>query len=192
MRIYYCKSNETPDIDRISSIMPADRIEKSLRLPKEKQPASFAAGLLLSYAILSVGEIDSKLFTLPNGKPVLLNSPYHISLSHSKNHAIAAIHTKNIGVDIQVISLPRSKLIQRVCSTQEAAYIAASPCPATAFTSLWVLKESYVKLTGCGITENISAINFVINKDNIAGPSGCSFTLCYEVEGAVIGTCLED
>lgn len=192
MTIYYCNSYKMPDVHRVSRILPKERMEKSLRLPLHKQPASLAAGMLLSYALLRVGESDNNVHILPSGKPVILDSSWHISLSHSGNHAVCGIHTKPIGIDIQTISLPRQSLIARVCSEQEVEYIANSSCPAHAFTCLWVLKESYVKLLGCGITENLRKISFDISSDKIIGPHGYSYSLCYEIDDAIVGICIEE
>lgn len=192
MKLYYCRAVDGFDYTRAQALIDPERLARTRRLPPNKQPASLTAGLLMRYSLLQERIPYGCLQLLPSGKPHLLWGDKYISISHSQHHAICGVDRFPIGVDIQVISLPRDRLICRVCSRLEQEYIYKSPCPATAFTSLWVLKESYVKLLGCGIGTDLAAISFDMKEDSIQGPKGYSFKLSHEIAGAVIGVCTQN
>lgn len=192
MKLYYCPAVDDFDYTRAEALIDPQRLARTLRLPPTKRPASFVAGLLLRYGLLKANIPYHQLRLLPNGKPYLLGEAAYISISHSAHHAICGVDRNPIGVDIQTISMPRERLIRRVCSLTEQEYIHRAPCPATAFTCLWVLKESYVKLLGCGIGTDLAAISFIMTGDQIQGPEGYRFQLSYEVKGAVIGVCIQN
>ena len=76
-----------------------------------------------------------------NGKPFFPNRPdVYFSISHSGNFALCAIDFFPVGADIEFIRPVSSALIRRVCGELEAQ--------AADFFTLWVLKESLVKLRG--------------------------------------------
>lgn len=192
MKLYYCRANHGFDYRRAEALIDPLRLARTRRLPSDKQPVSLVGGLLLRYALLLEQVPYHSLMLLPSGKPCLSWEGKHISLSHSGDHAICGLGDEPLGVDIQIISLPRDRLIHRVCSPAEQVYIREAPCPATAFTCLWVLKESYVKLLGCGIGTDLRAISFSIDGEHVRGPEGYTFELSFEIEGAVIGVCTQN
>lgn len=78
-----------------------------------------------------------------SGKPYLLDSPYYISLSHSGNLAVCAVHESPVGIDVEHItgrriSRPLRKVFEPGLSDTE---ILTRFCTA----------EAYTKLTGEGI-----------------------------------------
>lgn len=76
-----------------------------------------------------------------HGKPFFPERPdIHFSISHSGSFALCAVDFFPVGADIEFIRPVTPSLISRVCSEAETQH--------SDFFSLWVLKESLVKLRG--------------------------------------------
>ena len=103
------------------------------------------------------------------GKPSA-NVPLYFNVSHSGNYVLCAVSDKPIGVDIEQIKPFRTGMVARYFTKDEAAYIWGGATPATEtvtdpeictrFYRTWTAKESYVKMTGTGISTDLSAVAF--------------------------------
>ena len=118
------------------------------------------------------------LTSTPNGQPLLPNTPYATSLSHSNSHvAIAIAKAQTVGVDIERFPPrnPMHGLMDVICAAAEAAVIEALPEAARtpALLRLWTRKEALLKAFGVGLREAPSAI--VADIDHaIAPPASAS------------------
>ena len=75
------------------------------------------------------------------GKPYFPDRPdICFSLSHTKTHLLAAVSGRPVGADIETRRPVRPGVAERVCAPEELG--------AFDFFELWVLKESFVKVTG--------------------------------------------
>lgn len=147
----------------------AYRREKVLayKLRKDKN-LSLAAGLLIDVGLSEFGlrERDISFTYGKNGKPSIREYPdIHFNVSHSGNFAIAAFAGKETGCDIEKteknIDLKISEMF--FCPT-ECEYINSfddKDGKINAFYRLWVLKESFIKATGCGMSVPLDS--FCIN-----------------------------
>lgn len=143
-------SNE--QLSRCLSQLPAWRQEYVLHFKHPQDQKRSAVGwLILSYAMTQ--EYGIKHLPVPacssHGKPFFSekNMPF-FNISHSDTFVGCALHSDDIGLDIQKLVSPRPSLVQRVCTSEELAGI-NSP---EDFCRIWAMKESAVKLTGEGIT----------------------------------------
>lgn len=103
------------------------------------------------------------------GKPSA-NVPLYFNVSHSGEYVLCAVSDKPIGVDIEQITPFRAGMVARYFTKDEAAYIWGDTTPTTEtvidpeictrFYRTWTAKESYVKMTGTGISTDLSAIAF--------------------------------
>ena len=75
----------------------------------------------------------------------------HFSLSHGKTHILAAVSEAPVGADVETVRPVRAGVPERVCTQAELSEFD--------FFELWVLKESYVKLTG-DIRTPVSRLHF--------------------------------
>ncbi|MBQ6904123.1 MAG: 4'-phosphopantetheinyl transferase superfamily protein, partial [Lachnospiraceae bacterium] len=99
-----------------------------------------------------------------HGKPYLRSHPaFCVSLSHAGNIALCAISEAEIGADVQDHrDMPPERILQianRFYAPPERELLAAVKDPeeqAALFFRLWAAKESYIKLTGRGISEELS------------------------------------
>ena len=104
--------------------------------------ASPAAHALLRHAVFQAYGIGiPKIGRAENGKPYFPERPdIHFSLSHTKTHVLVAVSDKPVGVDVETVRPVRRGVPERVCSPDEQRQFD--------FFELWVLKESFLKVTG--------------------------------------------
>lgn len=103
-----------------------------------------------------------------NGKPYFEGEKTCVSLSHGDGVCVAAISDCEVGVDTERIKGDGERLTaiaRRYFAPDEAEYTAAEPIPR--FYEIWCKKESYVKLTGKGISSGLSKFS-VLNGEGIA------------------------
>ena len=110
----------------------------------------------------------------PHGKPYFATGDLHFSISHTKNHVFCAISHKNIGIDAEECARNVSpNLAKKVLSPSEFALWQDYHSPDEALLRLWVLKESYAKLTGRGLGEYLYHTNFDPADPRIQVIDGC-------------------
>jgi len=94
----------------------------------------------------------------PYGKPFLKSYPdIHFSLSHCPRGVFCAVSDVPIGVDVEEIQYDRD-VATEVFSEEENNLIRNAVSPEIKFTELWTMKESYLKLTGTGFTDDVKGI----------------------------------
>lgn len=142
------------------------RREKILRMHRrEEQIRSLSAGLLLHGALceqLGLCAEPTPAFELgygENGKPFLKDyRELYFNLSHSGDYVALALGESPSGVDIQEKTRVREGIARRFFT--EADNCRLSECGEMErrdlFFRMWSIKESYVKLTGKGISEGLS------------------------------------
>lgn len=141
--------------------------------------------LLLKRAVADMGEDENKISygINKNGKPYFESLPYYFNISHSGNMIICAVSDEEIGCDIEKHRPFSPSVAGKYFSPEEIAFAEGSPA---AFTRLWVLKESLVKLKGAGLKEIENAVfNFTDGKPSLEGYSFFEF----EKEGYSAAVC---
>ena len=108
-----------------------------------------------------------ELFADENGKPQLSDYPYlHMNLSHSGHYAACALSDHPVGIDVQVITAFREPLVRRCFTPAEREMLSKSQEPDRAFTLLWALKESYIKLSGQGLRIPMNSFSVEMTREN--------------------------
>ena len=83
---------------------------------------------------------------LPSGRPILKNSEYKISISHTKGYvAVAFSEAEYVGVDIEYPSERVAKIYKRFVSEFEEQFIPDSR-KVEYYSMMWSLKESMYKM----------------------------------------------
>lgn len=98
-----------------------------------------------------------------SGKPYLLGEDIFFNLSHSENLVACIISSYEVGVDVQKITDNNEKVINRFFTAEEKCAIEESEDKNLSFTRIWTLKESYLKMTGQGISGELNKIDFSKN-----------------------------
>ena len=120
-----------------------------------------AAKLLAISLGKSVLNKEIKIEYEDSGKPYINDSTYGISISHSKDVILVAIHDNLIGADIENIRTFDDRLIKTYFTPEEAQFATDTE----KFFTVWTIKEAYLKLTGEGL-KGIKKLN-VINSGKI-------------------------
>lgn len=88
------------------------------------------------------------------GKPFLAHHPHiHFNMSHCKRAVTCLLANYPVGIDVEEINPFDSDVARYVLNSKEYDRVTNSNDPATAFTTLWTIKESLIKLTGRGIDD---------------------------------------
>ena len=96
-------------------------------------------------------------------KPLVYNNSYYFNKSHTKDLSALIIDNTYCGIDLEYIRKYKDGLARKICSNNEYNYLSNSNNKDYDFTLLWVLKESYLKCIGIGITCPLKDINFIEN-----------------------------
>lgn len=141
--------------------LPQWRLRKAMSYRRDIDRFLCAKSFLLLEEMLldrfGLGRCPEFLFE-SQGKPYLKNHPgIFFNISHCRRGIVCAVSDSPVGVDIEEIQFDEA-LAAMVLSPEELASVRASGEPDVAFTRLWTLKESYLKLTGEGIRDNMKEV----------------------------------
>ena len=92
-----------------------------------------------------------------HGKPYFReNLGIHFNISHSGVYGACALSFIPCGLDIQEVRKVRSrKMLERVLSREEQELVQKAQNPEVEFCRFWARKESFLKLSGDGITRSM-------------------------------------
>lgn len=127
---------------------------------------SLGAGALLVFALDDAGipPADRRIARTPQGKPYLPDRPdVHISLSHSGTKVLCAVADRPVGCDAERVDGRHLRVAKRFFTPEENELLAAADTPEARyvlFTRLWVLKESFLKVTGDGLSRPMNSFSF--------------------------------
>lgn len=149
--IFYTK---IPEMDQ-----PQERLTEQPG-PNKKQKESMTGQRLLAYGLRHLYHLSLSDTIKGQGKqkkPYFKSHPQiHYNISHSGEYAVCAFSTSEIGVDIQRHrQLDYEKMAMRTLSQNEYTCWKAAASAEKEFYHYWVLKESYLKWTGEGITRDL-------------------------------------
>ncbi|MEE1155169.1 MAG: 4'-phosphopantetheinyl transferase superfamily protein [Acutalibacteraceae bacterium] len=155
------------------NLMSAYRKNKIDRLiPRKSKNLSLGAGILLDYYLRQhkLQEKEMVYSFNQSEKPYFSNYPnLHFNLSHSGNIAICVFSDKEVGCDIEQIDKPLEDVAKRFFTENEYRYIFKNTLDsekAERFYRIWTLKESYLKLTGKGLSGGLDSFSIKINNEN--------------------------
>lgn len=118
------------------------------------------------------------------GKPYFRDHPnLHFNLSHCNRAVVCAIDKNPIGIDVEIIHKFDEELARYISTYKEFETIIKSPDPSLSFTILWTKKESFMKLTGKGLSTRQEIQDCLFNN------SSRFFTSVNETGGYVITSC---
>ncbi|MEO1816557.1 MAG: 4'-phosphopantetheinyl transferase superfamily protein [Acetobacterium sp.] len=146
-------------------LLPDERQKKATTYcQKIDQKLSVLGYVLLNYGLKNeYGITENIIFSYSaKGKPFLTHYPQiHFNISHCRNGAICAIHTSAIGVDIETVAAYDAELAEHVCNKRELKVINKSDNKALTFTKIWTIKESLMKKTGAGLSDDLKTISTI-------------------------------
>lgn len=164
-------------------ILPPERQTRINRYRRTiDKKLSAVSYIILLYALAKNYDIKNpEILITEHGKPCLTNYPdIYFNISHCEKGCICAVSDTSVGVDIQEIRPYFSEIAERVCSAEEMNVINSTHNKAREFTKIWTMKESYVKMTGKGISDDIKLINIFNHSQGI---------VLYEIDDCFISVC---
>ena len=172
------------------------RKDKIVRYRKEKdRKQSLGAGYLLKSCLDEYGINIEDIYYGENGKPEI--EGVYFNLSHSFNKVVCVISDKPIGCDIEKIGELKEKIAERFFTNSENEHLNrfSGDEKTDEFYRLWTMKESYMKMTGEGMSLPLDRVEFVFDS-NIKVYRDKQLCDCiiteYEVPGYKLTICAED
>jgi phosphopantetheine--protein transferase-like protein len=152
--------------DLISQFQFSDNeLENFTKIKHETRKREYLATRLLLQKLLNK---KVEIEYLQSGKPLLKNSHFNISISHSANFVAIIISTKKIGIDIENTNRNITKIATKFLSSDEIEHIKKTENKQIATTLYWSAKEAIFKCTnenGIQINEQIAILPFEIKKE---------------------------
>lgn len=134
--------------------------------------------LLSEYLLYNYFFPNEEFFYNQYGKPYLKNKYFNIS--HADNYLLLGIADEEIGVDMQKITFKKN--VEKLFSEEEQNLLKTAK--EKMFTRYWVLKESYAKYLGVGISKKI--LQETIKKKDVY------FYEYEDLNGYMIAVCLKN
>lgn len=157
------------ELDVLVSRLDPVELERFHRFRPEVKKQEFALGKALTRFALSRATGRTTVpwvFTVDRrGKPGLgpPHSSLHFNLSHTKGLlAVAVTSGHPVGIDVETIE-PRSEdIARRFFAPEEVSLLESTPADrrVTLFTTLWTLKEAYMKAHGDGLSIPLESFHF--------------------------------
>ncbi|NLA82700.1 MAG: 4'-phosphopantetheinyl transferase superfamily protein [Clostridiaceae bacterium] len=170
---------------------------RSYRFVKDRA-LSLGAGLLLNYAygrLLPTGAWPSDMHFNDYGKPFWAEGGAPgFNLSHAGIYVACAIGSGPVGVDIEEVGEKDENLTRRCfVGTELPQILSEGQVMEEAFCRHWVLKESYVKFLGAGLSLDPLRIEILIDQGIRLRQDGleqaCSLALYEELPGYKLALC---
>ncbi len=153
---------------------------------------SLGAGLLLKH-VLEIHDIQNPgIYFGMHGKPEVRGLCFN--LSHSKDMVLCAVSDKAIGCDVEAISCAPQKVADRFLCDGEKEYLNnfSGEMREKAFCRFWTMKESYVKMTGEGLSPAPKSFEMKMEEELCVYRKGirqdCHFQE-YELPGYAVTVC---
>ena len=164
--LYIMNISGLPDPAEHREIMDGlweERKQKILRYQRaENRRQSLGAGRLLQHALQRRGLEAAELRYGPNGKPEAAGM--HFNLSHSDEWVACAVSDQPVGCDLEKIGPVHEGIAKRFFTENEVRYLECFDGQAKLdeFFRLWTMKESYMKMTGEGLSLGLNHCEFVL------------------------------
>ena len=134
-----------------------ERIEKCTNAGQKKRLV--CTGVLLQGLLKAQGVTTGQIAYEENGKPYIDGKEdLFYNISHSGNKVIIVLSGQPVGIDIQATVPYKEALVNKICSMEERD--AHGNDLVRHLNLIWAVKESYTKLTGQGITVELSDVGY--------------------------------
>ena len=207
VKLYVADISNLPDpmsTPELLSKLPLERQQRILNMKQEKsRQQSMGVGLLLQKVLALYHMQDSQVYIGEHGKPMVEGLEF--SLAHSGNIVICAVSDEPIGCDVEKLRKAPNGVAERYFSDSERGYLSRFSGEEydRAFFRLWTMKESYVKMTGEGLSVPFEAYEVAIDQDCIPSAresyarvirdgdmQGCHLRFV-QLQGYIVSVCAE-
>ncbi len=170
MFLYYMNVSDL-NFEDLKNFVSEDRLKYSKKYFNQKDRIlSISGEVLLRYILRKIEIYNPIIVNDYYGKPFLKNFPnIHFNISHCEEYVFCGVSNYPIGVDIECIHDIDLNIAKTQFHPKEYEYINNSNDKIESFFEIWVLKESYLKMKGIGLSLGLKSfyINIDEDKDNI-------------------------
>lgn len=140
------------------------KMEKVIRyrMPDDRK-RSLGAGIIIRKILDENGLTESCLRYSDNEKPVV--DGLFFNVSHAGDYVVGVLSDCEVGCDIEKNANAPLEVAEHYFYHSELAYIKAAKNKDKAFFTLWTLKESYMKMTGRGMSLPLDSFEVVPTAD---------------------------
>lgn len=184
------------EFPEIMNGLPEERKQKTLRYKQlNDRKQSLGAGLLLEKVLRIRGKSMETIRYGEHGKPEI--DGIYFNLSHSHDIAVCAVSDKPVGCDVEKIEEVTKRIAERFFTENEIAYLERfeEEEKLNEFFRIWTMKESYMKMTGEGMSLGLKNFEFIFrDKVEVYRENNlCSCTIKeYEIPGYKLTVCAEE
>lgn len=149
---------------------------------------SLAASLLLRIALLEehISYEETCFSKGRHGKPLLTNSSLYFNVSHAGERAMCALADREVGADVESLFRfeKRKKgpehIAGKCLNPKELAILEGSDRYEEELIRVWTKKESYVKMTGEGLSRDFTTVDTTVENcyEQRILPGGYCATVC--------------
>ena len=163
MKLYRININALDDPlqnEKLLEQVGPERRKKVIRyLQPDDRKRSLGAGIMIRKILNGNGLSESSLKYSENGKP--LADHLHFNISHAGDYVVGVVSDGEVGCDIERNVNAPLEIAEHYFHSTEREYIEAASDPGKAFFTLWTLKESYMKMTGRGMSLPLDSFEVV-------------------------------
>lgn len=160
MEIYYAFLSDytEEELSNLFFLLPKEKQEQLEKVKNQKSKnESILSWYLLRKALSKKSINDFSVAFSERGKPYLLDIPYFFNISHSGDFVFCAVSENEVGIDVQKIQPVSKSLVNKVLCENERKTICGCD---DGFIWYWAVKESFVKFSQKGITEEMFSLDF--------------------------------
>ena len=198
MKLYRININHFEDPlenERLLDLVGAKRQKKVIRYCRpDDRKRSLGAGIIIKKILDENGLSESSLKYLENGKPVVEKQKLYFNVSHAGDYVVGVLSDHEVGCDIEKKEDAPLEIARHYFTPGEYEYIKSADDKDKAFFTLWTLKESYMKMTGRGMSQPLDSFEIIRTADGfILGKSSerhCFFQTV-EFDGYIFSVCNE-
>lgn len=183
---FYQLKYDLGEVARWGSFLSAVEVERRGLMKAESRKRSFLLGRaalrILLGDLTGAAPAEIELDILNNGRVVAPKTPFHVSIAHSGDRAVAIASKRRVGIDIeQIVEKPES-LLRFVLHEDEFDHVNALPVPNHHRLFLcWTMKEAVLKAIGTGLLRSPKTVRLDVSYDegqaNVKEDEG----FCWEV-----------
>lgn len=178
---------------RLLEQVSMERRKKVLRyrMPDDRK-RSLGAGIIIKTILEENGLSESEIRYSENEKPAA--DGVYFNVSHAGDYVVGVSGSCEVGCDIEKIRKAPFEVASRHFCTAESEYINSAQDKDKAFFTLWTLKESYLKMTGRGLSLPLDSFEvvpaekgFVLEDASVQ----CGYFQTMEFNGHIFSICKE-
>ena len=188
--IHFCQlTYELGEVARWAGYLSKEEVERRSLMKAESRKRSFLLGRAALRSLL--GELtgatpaEIELGVQSDGRVVAPKTPYHVSIAHSGDRAVAIASERRVGVDIEQIVEKPDSLLRFVLHDDEFDHVNALPVPSHHRLFLcWTMKEAVLKAIGTGLLRSPKTVRLDVSYDegqaSVKEDEGFSWEVLFE------------